>query len=36
MYTENGKATIERLWQETLDEFEFAGVSSILASMKKV
>ncbi|CRG91232.1 hypothetical protein PISL3812_08280 [Talaromyces islandicus] len=35
LYTADGKATIDRLWQETLDEFEFAGMSSIIDSMKK-
>ncbi|KAK9250379.1 hypothetical protein V1507DRAFT_500045 [Lipomyces tetrasporus] len=35
LYTPKGKTTIERLWQETLDEFDFAGVQSVLESMKK-
>lgn len=35
MYTTNGKATIDRLWQETLDEFDFAGLLGVLESMKK-
>lgn len=35
MYTTNGKATIERLWQETLDEFDFADIRDVLESMKK-
>ncbi|OKL64624.1 hypothetical protein UA08_00308 [Talaromyces atroroseus] len=35
LYTPQGKNTIERLWQETLDEFEFAGARRVLESMKK-
>jgi hypothetical protein len=35
MYTTNGKATIEKLWQETLDEFDFADIRGVLESMKK-
>ncbi|KAK9244228.1 hypothetical protein V1506DRAFT_542087 [Lipomyces tetrasporus] len=35
LYTPKGTTTIERLWQETLDEFDFAGVQSVLESMKK-
>lgn len=35
MYTANGKATIKRLWQGTLDEFDFADMRGVLESMKK-
>ena len=33
MYTAEGKAATERLWRETLEELEFAGVKDILRSM---
>ncbi|OLN81343.1 Dehydrogenase/reductase SDR family member 13-like protein 2 [Colletotrichum chlorophyti] len=33
VYTEEGKTSRERLWDETLQELEFAGVRSILDSM---
>ncbi|KAI4869234.1 NAD(P)-binding protein [Hypoxylon rubiginosum] len=35
MYTPEGKAAADMLWQETMSELEFAGVSGILESMKK-
>ncbi|KAL4967006.1 uncharacterized protein BDV14DRAFT_188647 [Aspergillus stella-maris] len=35
MYTPDGKVDGERLWEETLDEFEWAGVRGILASMER-
>ncbi|KAE8441444.1 hypothetical protein EG329_004937 [Mollisiaceae sp. DMI_Dod_QoI] len=34
LYTEQGKDTIERLWQETLDEFSFVNLRGIIESMK--
>ncbi|KAF9878163.1 hypothetical protein CkaCkLH20_04201 [Colletotrichum karsti] len=34
IYTPEGKAATERLWTETLDDLEFAGVHSILSSMQ--
>lgn len=33
MYTTEGKAITARLWEETLEELEFAGVRGILESM---
>jgi hypothetical protein len=33
MYTPEGKKATDRLWKETLDEFEFAGVRSIIDSL---
>ena len=33
MYTREGKAAADRLWRETLDELDFAGVREILRSM---
>ena len=33
IYTAEGKAATERLWRETLEELEFAGVKDILRSM---
>ncbi|KAL4940090.1 hypothetical protein BDV06DRAFT_230612 [Aspergillus oleicola] len=35
MYSPDGKAGGDKLWEETLDEFEWAGVRGILASMGK-
>lgn len=35
MYSSEGKATMERLWSETLVELEFAGVKDILNSMHR-
>jgi hypothetical protein len=35
MYTPEGKAATERLWDETLVELNFAGVKDILNSMQK-
>jgi hypothetical protein len=35
MYSPRGKQVTERLWNETLDELEFAGVRDILASMRR-
>ncbi|RYP45267.1 hypothetical protein DL768_008383 [Monosporascus sp. mg162] len=34
LYTPDGKAVTERLWQETLSELNFAGVEGILDSLK--
>lgn len=34
MYTPSGKQTTERLWEETLDELDFAGVRSITKSLR--
>ncbi|CAK7205283.1 hypothetical protein SEUCBS139899_008052 [Sporothrix eucalyptigena] len=34
-YTAKGKENIEVLWQETLEEFKFANVESILKSLQK-
>lgn len=33
MYTPEGKKTTDKLWEETLKEFEFAGVRDILKSL---
>jgi hypothetical protein len=30
MYTDEGRAAMDRLWAETLMEFEFAGIKGIL------
>lgn len=35
MYTSKGKKTAERLWDETMEEFEFAQVREILKSMRR-
>ncbi|KAF6233983.1 hypothetical protein HO173_007813 [Letharia columbiana] len=35
LYTPEGKEITERLWEETLSEFDFAGVRGILDSMKR-
>jgi hypothetical protein len=34
LYTPEGKVVIERVWEETLAELEFAGVRPILESMR--
>ncbi|KAI8227014.1 Short-chain dehydrogenase/reductase tropG [Colletotrichum sp. SAR 10_96] len=34
LYEQKGKAATERLWEETMEELEFAGVRSILRSMQ--
>ncbi len=34
LYTLEGKEIIERVWEETLAEFEFAGVRQIVDSMR--
>ncbi|CAJ2506484.1 Uu.00g006140.m01.CDS01 [Anthostomella pinea] len=34
MYTPEGEAATERLWKETMDELDFAGVRGIVESMK--
>ncbi|KAF4427634.1 Short chain dehydrogenase yanD [Colletotrichum fructicola] len=34
LYEPKGKAATERLWEETMEELEFAGVRSILRSMQ--
>ena len=36
VYTALGKDIEEKLWGETLNEFEFAGASSIVEGMKSV
>lgn len=33
MYTAEGKVVTARLWEETLEELEFAGVREMLESM---
>lgn len=33
MYTEEGRAIMERVWAETLNECEFAGVKDIVKTM---
>ncbi|KAH8157919.1 hypothetical protein CIB48_g10327 [Xylaria polymorpha] len=35
MYTEEGARVRERLWEETLEELNFAGASSIIKGMKR-
>ncbi|KAE9372499.1 putative short-chain dehydrogenase/reductase family protein [Stipitochalara longipes BDJ] len=35
LYTAQGKDTIERVWQETLDEFGFVDLRSVLEVMKR-
>lgn len=35
LYTTEGREIIERLWEETMTELEFAKVRQILDSMKK-
>ncbi|CZR63803.1 related to short-chain dehydrogenase/reductase family protein, putative [Phialocephala subalpina] len=35
LYTLDGKVVIERVWEESMNEFEFAGARSILESMKR-
>ena len=34
MYTPEGKQTTELLWEETLEELDFAGVRSIAGSLR--
>ncbi len=34
LYTPEGRAMTQRIWDETLAEFEFANVRGILESMK--
>lgn len=34
MYTEEGKVVGERLWRETLEEFNFADVEAILRDIQ--
>lgn len=34
VYTPEGTTSRERLWEETLQELDFAGVRSILSSMQ--
>jgi len=34
MYTPEGKQTTERLWEETLEDLDFAGVRSIANSLR--
>lgn len=35
MYTEAGKTTIVQLWEETMNELDFASVRDIIDSMGK-
>lgn len=35
LYTLEGKVLIQRIWEETLAELEFAGVRRILEPMKE-
>jgi hypothetical protein len=35
MYTESGRKTTNRLWEETLDELEFAGVREMTRPLNK-
>jgi hypothetical protein len=35
VYTPDGKEVMERLWEETMHEFSFAGVQAILKSMRE-
>jgi hypothetical protein len=35
MYTDHGHQIGERLWHETLEELEFAGVKEIVASQQE-
>lgn len=34
LYTAEGKEMQERLWQETMEEFNFAGTSAIVSHLK--
>jgi hypothetical protein len=34
LYTAEGEVAMQRLWDETMVELDFAGVRSILGSMK--
>lgn len=34
VYEPEGKVVIDRLWEETLDELEFAGVKGVLKDMQ--
>jgi hypothetical protein len=34
MYTENGQKIKERLWEETMEELNFAGASNIVQSLR--
>ena len=35
LHTEDGKEAMERQWEETLEEFSFAGARELLAGLKK-
>ncbi|KAI0890466.1 NAD(P)-binding protein [Annulohypoxylon maeteangense] len=35
LYTPEGREAADKLWQETMDEFEFAGARGIMESMRK-
>jgi hypothetical protein len=35
LYTPEGKKTMDRLWEETLAEFDFAGARQIIEAMGK-
>ena len=35
LYTPERKVAIERVWKETMDEFEFAGIQSIMDSIRR-
>lgn len=34
-YTKEGKELTERLWEETMEEFNFVGASKILADLRE-
>ena len=35
LYTDEGKGVMQRLWEETLDELQFADAGGIIKSMQK-
>lgn len=35
VYGDEGKRIREQIWRETLDEFEFASVETLLSDLKK-
>ena len=35
LYTAEGRKVTDQVWEETLDELEFAGARDILKSMKE-
>lgn len=36
VYGDDGRKTMERLWQETVEEFDFVDVEKVLATMRDV